>query len=239
VVCSSYSHTWAEHLREGANYKGVYMNKLSSGSFLKPIVVLVSVFTLSIGATGCGKGSNKNIKIDGVAGPYVNFVDGKLTMSVILTKVQFDYGTRIPVPYMPNSYLEVGPDFQSNGFMINIGMDPQDLKTLLKDNIALLDPQTLPGGRAIPGIAEGFLPSMALQVPKWDNLVFYAGANLFGLFVPVNLPWKDYMGTFRFYDGSNTPIGNISIVGKDSNNRNSGFLLLINLKGKVGQLMQM
>jgi hypothetical protein len=89
-------------------------------------VMCVSVFTSS----GCGKGSQKNPVIDGVQGPNVNFVDNKLTMSVVLKDLQIDYGVRIPIPHMPASYLEVGPDLQSNGYMINFGVDAGDLKNI-------------------------------------------------------------------------------------------------------------
>jgi hypothetical protein len=203
---------------------------------MKPLILAIA---LAVAATGCGKGSNKNIKIDGVDGPRVNFVDGKLTLAVVLKGLQIDYGIRIPIPKMPDSYLEVGPDFQSNGYMINIGIDPEDVKALAGDAINQLDPTALPGGRPLPGVAAGELPGMAIQVPKWHDLVFYVGASLFGVFVPVNLPWQNYIGTFRFYDGANDPIGNISVVGKDTSGANSGFLLLINLRGKVGRLIAM
>lgn len=200
----------------------------------------ISVFaslTLALSISACGKGSSKNVKIDGVDGPKVNFVDGKLTMAVVLKNAQIDFGVRIPLPYMPESYLEVGPDFASNGYLINLGVDSKDVIALAKDHVNQLDPLTLPGGRPLPGIAEGFLPGLAVQVPKLNDLVFYVGAALFGVFIPVELPWKDYIGTFRFYDGAGDSIGNISIVGKDAEKNTSGFLLLLNLRGKVGNLI--
>lgn len=208
------------------------------GMKMRAIAIAVSTMLVAV-ASGCGKGSSKNIKIDGVDGPKVNFVDNKLTMAVVLKNVQLDVGARIPVPHMPNSYLEMGPDFQSNGLMINVGVDANDVKALAGNSSNLLDPTTLPGGRPLPGVALGQLPGMAIQVPKLENLVFYAGPEVFGVFVPVRLPWKDYMGTFRFYDGSGDQIGNISIVGTDAQDKNSGFLLLVNLRGKVGKLIQM
>jgi len=201
------------------------------------VVSFVATFALALTAPACGKGSSKNVKIDGVDGPKVNFVDGKLTMAVVLQNAQIDYGMRIPLPYMPQSFLEVGPDFASNGYLINLGIDAKDVIALAKDHVKELDPMTLPGGRPLPGISEGFLPGLAVQVPKLNDLVFYVGAALFGVFIPVELPWKDYIGTFRFHDGAGDSIGNISIVGKDTEAHTSGFLLLLNLRGKVGNLI--
>ena len=201
------------------------------------VVFLATSLIVLASASGCGKGSSKNVKIEGVDGPKVNFVDGKLTMAVVLKNAQIDFGVRIPIPYMPQSYLEVGPDFASNGYLINIGVDSKDVIALAKDHIHELDPLTLPGGRPLPGISDGFLPGLAVQVPRLNDMVFYVGAALFGVFVPVDLPWKDYIGTFRFHDGAGDAIGNISIVGRDSEPHTSGFLLLLNLRGKVGNLI--
>jgi hypothetical protein len=200
---------------------------------------LMAVALMGVALMGCGKGSSKNVVIDGVDGPKVNFVDNKLTMAVVIKNLNIDFGTRIPVPHMPNSFLEVGPDLQSNGFLINIGLDAADVKALAGNAINTLDPTTLPGGRPLPGVAAGQLPGMAIEIPKLDHLVFYAGPEVFGVFVPVKLPFKNYIGTFRFYDGTGTAVGNISIVGEDTASLNSGFLLLVNLKGKVGNLIAM
>jgi len=204
---------------------------------MKHFKITVTTILIVLATAACGKGSRKNIKIEGVEGPTVNFIDNKLTMAVVLKEAQIDFGARIPVPYMPNSFLEVGPDFQSNGYLINVGVDPRDVAALAKENVNILDPGALPGGRPLPGVASGELPSLAVQVPKLENIVFYVGPTLLGVFVPVKLPWKDYMGTFRFYDGAGDAIGNISVVGQDTQGLNSGFLLLINLRGKVAALV--
>jgi hypothetical protein len=194
--------------------------------------------TLLAVASGCGKGSGQNIKIDGVTGPNVTFVNGQFLMSVGLTNVNLEGGGRFPIPHMPNSFVEVGPDLQSNGMLISIGLDPNDLNELTGGNVNLLPPQTLPGGRALPGVSGGQLPAVAVQVPKWDNMVFYVGPQIFGVFVPVKLNMQGYMATFRFYDSNNKQVGNISLVGEDTNKENAGFLVLIPIKGQVQQIMK-
>jgi hypothetical protein len=192
---------------------------------------------VSVSATGCGKGSKKNVKIPGVSGPFVNIVDNKLTMSLTFTEIQFDEGIRLEIPKMPNSYVEVGPDFQSAGYLLSVGLDVNDIKTLTHDGFDVLDPHSLPGGRPLPGVVEGQLPGVAVQIPKLKDVVFYVGPQVFGAFVPVKLPIKTAIVTHRFYDGAGDQVGNISVVGTDAQNDNSGFLLLINLAGKVGKLL--
>lgn len=192
---------------------------------------------LAVGLSACGGGKGQNVVIQGVTGPTVAYVNGDFTMSVGLANVTLDGGLRIPIPKFPNSYLEVGPDLQSNGILISVGLSATDLANIVHGNIVLLDPQSLPGGRPLPGVAQGTLPSIAVEVPKWDHMVFYVGPTVFGLFVPVKLGMQNYIGTFRFYDNSGNNVGNISLVGEDTAGKNSGFLLLIPLKGAVAQLV--
>lgn len=191
----------------------------------------------AVSASACGTGTGKNVQIQGVEGPNVAFVDNTFIMTVVLSQVNLNEGLRIPIPKLPNSYVEVGPDLQSNGMLISLGLSVTDLVGLMNGKILLVDPLTLPGGRALPGVIAGYLPGVAVEVPQWDHMVFYMGTNVFGAFVPVKIPLQNYMGTFRFFDSSGDQIGNISVVGEDSTGANSGFLLLVDIAGKVAQLL--
>lgn len=199
--------------------------------------VVVSLAAVALSMSACGSGKGQNIQIQGVTGPTVAYVNGDFTMSVVLQNASLDAGLRLPIPHMPNSYLEVGPDLQSNGLLISAGLAATDLNALAHGSVVFLDPQALPGGRPLPGVAQGTLPAIAVQVPKWDHMVFYVGPSVFGVFVPVKLGMQNYMGTFRFYDKTGVEVGNISIVGEDSNGLNSGFVVLIPLKGAVGAIV--
>lgn len=209
------------------------MNK----SFLNgKIGFMAAAVIASVSVLGCnGTGSASNPLIDGVEGPNVAFVNNTFTMSTVLKNVSFDGGITMTIPHTQNSYIEVGPDFQSNGTLIQVGVAVSDLK-FLQNNVNLLTPNELPGGRPLPGVINGELPSIAVQVPKFDNATFYIGPQVLGIFIPVKFDVQGVTGTFRFYDAENDPIGTISIVGEDANKLNSGFLLLISLTGKVAQI---
>lgn len=210
------------------------LNKQPKWIALSAVLVVASSVTLA----GCGKGQNKNIRIDGVKGPTVNFVDNKLLLNLTLEGLAIDFGTRIPIPNLDASVIEIGPDLQSDGYLISVALDVKDVQKLSKNAIGFANPVALPGGRPLPGVAEGQLPAVAVTLPKkGDDIVVYAGPTVIGVFVPVKLPWKDYMGTFRFYDGAGDRIGNLSIVGQDQNGANSGVLILVSLNGKVGKLV--
>jgi hypothetical protein len=203
-------------------------------SILKTAVVSLSILAM---ASGCGKGSGKNPTISGVTGPNVSYVNGQFTMSLVLTQLNLVGGGTLPIPHMPNSYLEISPDLQSTGTLIQVGLSPADLAALSGGGVNLLPPTDLPGGRALPGVSGGQLPAVAVQVPSWDNVTFYVGPQIFGLFVPVKLGLAGYEATFRFYDTNGLDIGNISLVGEDTTNANSGFLVLIPIAGQVASIV--
>ncbi len=204
------------------------------------VVVLAVMLAVMLAATtsACKKSSSpKNIKITGVDGPFVGYSNGQFVMSMIIKNLSYDVGVRIPVPKTVDSFLEVGPDLQSNGTLVSIALSAVDIQNMTRNGLSILDPMTLPGGRPLPGVIEGHLPAIAVEVPKLKNIVFYAGPAVFGTFIPVVLPWKDYIGSFRFYDGTGLRVGNLSIVGQDSDESNSGLLLLVDIKGHVKKLM--
>lgn len=199
--------------------------------------LFATLMLITLGISGCGKGSGKNIKIPGVDGPRVAFVDNKMTLWVVFQALQLDLGARFQIPHASNSFIEVGPDLQSNGTLLSIALDIGDIKRLANNSINLLDPLTLPGGRPLPGITEGYLPGLAVQVPRWRDITFYFGSQVFGAFLPVRMGIQDIVATYRFYSDTGVRIGNLSLIGQDNSGANSGFLLLIDLSGAVGKLV--
>jgi hypothetical protein len=188
----------------------------------------------------CKGGNGQNVQVAGIKGPTVTMVDNKFLMSIVFETVDFDGGVRIPLhpQKMPNSYIEVGPDFASNGLLMVLAVDVADIAVLTGGAIVPLDPLTLPGGRPLPGVSQGFLPGIAVTVPKWKNTAFYVGKSVFGAFIPLPIPLSQIVGTFRFYDGHGNRVGNLSVVGKDEAGKNSGLLVLIDLKGVVGNTVK-
>ncbi|GAB4012085.1 MAG: hypothetical protein Fur0010_07530 [Bdellovibrio sp.] len=193
--------------------------------FLSLVLVAASAFT-----TSCGDGdSGVNLKIPGVVGPTVTLQQDNVLISMVFENIQLDGGLRYAIPKYNNSYMELSPDLQSSGTLFSISVS---LKDVFDSNLQLLDPQSLPGGRALPGVATGKLPAVAFSIPKFHNITFYLGPKFFGLFMPVNLDIDQAIVTARFYSGK-IRAGNLSIVGKDANGENAGFLLLLDLSSNV------
>lgn len=204
------------------------MNKQSI--YTKVGVLMAAVVATAV-VTSCNgqSGSGSNPVIDGLQGPNVSLVNNSLTISAVLTNVIFEGGITMEIPNTKNSYIEVSPNLASSGMLLQIGLDMTDL-SFLDANSNTLPPNQLPGGRPLPGIVGGALPSIAVQVPKWDNSTFYIGSAFVGVFIPMKMGAQGVMGTFLFYDSSNKQVGTISVIGADSTGNNSGILLMLNLK---------
>lgn len=190
---------------------------------------LMAIMALS-SLTGCGgKGNTVNPTIEGITGPEVEIVNGKVLLSMTFKDITIDGGATIPIPKFPNSSVQVGPDFQSAGTLLVLTMDTKDF---LGNNNGVVgfDPQTLPGGRPIPTVAAGSLPAVAIPVKQLFNTVFYVGPKVVGFFVPFNkLNLAGSILSFRFYDKAGAPKGILALVGADQSGKNAGIMALLSV----------
>lgn len=207
---------------------GFRMKKLLSG-------ILIVFFALSMTACNKDTDSKTSLSIPGVDGPELSLVDDSLLISVVFEELSVEGGLRYAIPNYPNSYIEVSPDFDSEGTLMAVSVDLDDL---FGGSLEGLDPMTLPGGRALPGVASGTLPAVAFTIPQWKNISFYLGSDVFGVFFPISgLGMQGSMITARFYsDGKRT--GNISLVGEDDDGENAGFLLLLDLDSAMAKKLK-
>lgn len=186
------------------------------------MITLVSL----LGLTACGDNSGgNNVEIPGVDGPTIELSKENLKITMTFENLVMDGGIRYGIPEYPSSWLEVGPDFQSAGTLMTMTLAIDDV---LDDDLLLLDPQKLPGGRDLPGVKGGELPAVAFSVEKFSNMKFYVGPEVFGFFVPAGVDFDNGIATFRYFIGDDRA-GNISIVGKDQNGENAGVLLLLDM----------
>ncbi len=198
---------------------------LKSKSLVLSLLLAVGLLT-----TSCGSGeSAKNISIPGVSKSSITLANDAVLISFVFENIQLDGGLRYNIPKYPNSYIEISPDLQSAGTLMAISVGISDA---LNTTLQTLDPQTLPGGRALPGVSGGRLPAVAFTIEKFHNMAFYIGPKLFGVFIPLHLNMPGTMLTARYYVSSSR-VGNISIVGEDANGENSGLLLLLDMSTTV------
>ena len=194
----------------------------------KYLITTFAIGTLGF-ATSCGSGSTSNIQIAGMTGPTVTLNTDNILISMVFQNLQMDGGLRYNIPKYNYSYLEVSPDLQSNGTLMAINVS---LKDIADGSLTNLDPQTLPGGRNLPGVATGSMPAVAFSIPKFNNMSFYLSKSMFGIFVPAAIGVDGAIASFRYYVG-NTAAGTVSLVGNDATGKNSGLLLMLNLTSAV------
>ncbi len=202
--------------------------------FTKTKVLLLSaLMTIGVFSTSCGNGTSaSNIQIPGVSKSAITLNNDSVLISFVFSAIQLDGGLRYNIPKYPNSYLEISPDLQSAGTLMSINIAIKDVANVGLQN---LDPQSLPGGRALPGVSTGRLPAVAFTITKFKGVSFYVGPKLFGVFIPLNnLGIGNSIITARYYVSS-TRVGNISLVGQDANGENSGLLLMLDLSSSTAQ----
>jgi hypothetical protein len=179
-------------------------------------------------ASSCGN-QTSNIEIPGIKGPNITLLQDNLMISMVFENMQLDGGLRYNIPKYKYSFLEISPDLESSGTLLNISVS---LKDIIDGGLTNLDPQKLPGGRNLPGVATGSLPAVAFSIEKFKNMSFYVGKDVFGIFIPTNVGVDGAIASFRYYI-SNKRAGTISLVGKDVDGENSGVLLMLDMKGKI------
>jgi hypothetical protein len=176
-------------------------------------------------ASSCGNNSGKNIEIAGIKGPNVSLMQDSLLVSMVFENVQMDGGLRYNIPKYKYSFLEVSPDAESNGTLMMISISLQDL---VGGGLDQLDPQKLPGGRNLPGVVGGKLPAVAFSIEKFNNMSFYLGKDVFGIFVPSTVGVDGAIASFRYYV-ANKAAGTISLV---------GILLMLNINSQAQSMMK-
>jgi hypothetical protein len=195
------------------------------------LVFLTLMLSVSLFTTSCGSGkSGSNLSIPGVNGPVVTLQQDDVLISMVFDNIALQGGLRYAIPKYPNSYIEISPDLQSAGTLMSVSISLDDV---FNGNLGKLDPQALPGGRALPGVASGALPAVAFSIEKFHNMGVYIGPDIFGIFIPVKgLNIQGSMITARFYAGGSR-VGNLSLIGEDQNGEHGGFLLMLDMKGKT------
>ena len=195
-------------------------------------LLVTCLMALGLLITSCGDGTDgRNIEIAGVQGPTVTLNSDDVLIAMVFENIALDGGLRYAIPKYNNSYIEISPHLQSGGTLMSVSVSLDDI---FDGGLQQLDPQKLPGGRALPGVPSGSLPAVAFSIEAFYNMAFYLGPDVYGIFVPVDLGIQNSIATFRFFvDGGRA--GNISLVGNDVDEENGGILLLLDLKGATSK----
>lgn len=203
---------------------------------------LISLISLSMFLFSCN-GDGINPDIQGLKGPNMYLEADYLRVDTVFENLAVIGGGRMSFAVLgmegyENSFIEFGPDVESGGTLLAVHLSLHDV-LYSNDGIDQLDPQSLPDGRPLPGITGGRLPSIAFDVDAINNMGFYIGTRVFGIWYPMpgfNIGVNNIV-TARFYaDGKRA--GNISLVGPNDDNEGAGVLLMIDLGEKSKKFLK-
>lgn len=170
------------------------------------------VLSLAIVLTpSCGQQASDLPTIEGVKGPFFNVVDGQVLMTMKFTNMQIEAGFKAPIPKTQRSFMELAPNMEDGGMMLQLYMDVEDLKGI---NVGIGDGNYLPDGRALPGIPGGRLENSLRIDTQWNDISFYYHKELFGLWIPVGFETAGISGYWNI-NMNNKRVGFMGIVGDD------------------------
>jgi len=176
-------------------------------------------------ATSCGR-EVKLPEIPGVKGPLFNIMDGKVLVTVKLLRANLEVGAKIPVPKTKSSFFEVSPNLIDGGTLLVFHLDVEDLKNM---NIGVGDGNTLPDGRAIPGVPGGTLEDSLRADTELLDMSFYFHKSLFGFYIPLGWNTNGFSGYWNVViDRKN--VGLLGAVSSDNQGHGAGIILFLRLE---------
>ena len=181
-------------------------------AWISSIKALTVCFAIML-ATSCGQQAGGLPEINGVKGPMFNILNGQVLLTFKFLNVNFDGGLKVPVPETRNSYMEFAPNVEDGGMMLVLYIDAEDLQDM---DIGIGDGNTLPDGRALPGIPGGRLEnSLRIDTP-WKDISFYYHKKLFGLWIPFGFETAGISGYWNM-NFNDKRVGFLGLVGNDPN----------------------
>lgn len=190
--------------------------KISKAIQMMAIVSLIFVFG---GAEKCNWFAPK-IKL-----PDVKLTFGDpITLTIPLKGQEILIGAKRDIPDLTGAFVELIPQVGNTPASVFLSVPSKEFDS---PAFRLRDPGTLPGGRPLPKIADGKLPSVALVVPQWNNIVFYLGLEVAGIFTPTKGKEPDVQLTLPISDNAGRNIGFITRIPQE-NGGNGGYFVSFN-----------
>lgn len=148
-----------------------------------------------------------------------------VTLSIPLKGQNIKFGVKVQIPDLEGAYVELIPKIGDKAPVVFLSV-PRDVFD--NDKFRLRDPATLPGGRELPKVATGKLPAVALQVKEWNDVVFYLGFEVAGVFIPTKGKDPDLEITLPMSDNNGRQIGWWTRIPQDTAQSNGGYFISFN-----------
>jgi hypothetical protein len=163
--------------------------------------------------------------VPGVEGPFVNFHNGKLIVSLKMQEAVHPTGFSFGATESKNSVITFRPNTEDGGMVLELQMDIEDLQAF---DISEGEANLLADGRSIPGIPGGALKNSKRKDwgPSHYDISTFHSPKSFGVAVPFH--WN--MGATRdghhwlTWKGKN--IGMFSVVNATAEKKAYGMIFL-------------
>ncbi|NUM88241.1 MAG: hypothetical protein HUU37_03465 [Bdellovibrionales bacterium] len=194
------------------------------------LMVTLAVYGLLLSLSGCGNiQAGGDTGIDGVSKYDVTIANGQARLVVIFDNLNVDAGARIPLRRPAGAFIELGPDFQTGGTMLALSVP---LANMFEGGGGL-PTMGLPDGRPLPHVRAGSLAALATDLPVFGQCWLYLARDVFGIFIPVDLPNLPLTVTTRIRDGQGNVLGVVSGIPRGRTGSISGVLFLFPIDGGV------
>lgn len=201
--------------------------ELNMKTWITSIKAAVVCFAI-VAASSCGQQGGLP-QINGIQGPFVNMLDGKVQVTIKMLNLNVDAGIRVPIYTLRESFAELAPNVIDGGMMFTMAIDADDLKDF---DIGVGDGNTLPDGRPLPGIPGGTLKDslrIDTKIGKQD-VSWYFHEQLFGVWLPFGFETAQISGYWNI-NISQKNVGFLGIVGNEvATGRKAGGVVLLRLQ---------
>lgn len=200
------------------------MKRLRPGNAILRFLFICQVAIFS----GCAdKSVDGDAGIEGLGKFTYSVANGRASLTVVFENLHIDQGATIPLSRPEGAYVELGPDVFTAGtiFMISV-----PIQSLFQGN-GDLPRAGLPDGRPLPGINNGVLGALVVNLPLLGLTYLYLGEDVFGIFFPISLPNLPWIVTVKIRDEMGNLLGILSGIPKGKKGAISGALFLFPVEG--------
>jgi len=196
---------------------------------LRNTVACMAMSATALVLSSCGQGSSSgNPGIEGVNRYDFSFGGGQARLSIVFASLHLDAGATIPLSKPAGSTIQLGPDFSSGGTLFVISVP---LAGLINNDTTGMPLLGLPDGRAIPDVVRGAITGSVVDLPLFGISFLYTGKDVFGLFLPIDLPKTTVGVRVRMRDELGNILGYIYGIPKANAKQVSGVLVLVPIDG--------
>ncbi len=160
--------------------------------------------------------------IPGVEGPFVNFENGKIVVTLKMQEAVHPTGFSFAISEEKKSTVSYMPNIEDGGMIVELSLDIDELK-----NVETMEGEnsTLADGRAIPGVPGGALKN-SRRVDRGNDFTTFHSPKSFGVAIPFQWNLGSTRDGHHWLNWKGKNIGMISVVNASQDKKAYGMIFL-------------